>query len=127
MKCPCSGYFQYVDSASLLALITKTMQCLNFITDQGLPDRKSGDRETLYRQTLRPGSNSTTTFVLGNRENKTAQQDLEFSIHQMVEIAARALSPGVNDPYTAIACIDHLSATMCYSGPGEISVQIPCR
>ena len=45
---------------------------------------------------------------------KTAQQDLEFSIHQMVEIAARALSPGVNDPYTAIACIDNLTATMSY-------------
>ena len=30
----------------------------------------------------------------------------------MVEIAARALSPGVNDPYTAIACIDNLTATM---------------
>ena len=32
----------------------------------------------------------------------------------MVEIAARALSPGVNDPYTAIACIDNLTTTMCY-------------
>lgn len=51
-------------------------------------------------------------FVFG--KTKTSQQDLEFSIHQMVEIAARALSPGVNDPYTAIACIDNLTATMCY-------------
>ena len=32
----------------------------------------------------------------------------------MVEIAGRALSPGINDPYTAIACIDNLTATMCY-------------
>ena len=30
----------------------------------------------------------------------------------MVEIALRALSPGINDPYTAIACIDNLTATM---------------
>lgn len=30
------------------------------------------------------------------------------------EIAARALSPGVNDPYTAMACIDNLTSTMCY-------------
>ena len=47
-------------------------------------------------------------------KTKTAQQDLEYSIHQMVEIASRALSPGVNDPFTAIACIDHLSSTVCY-------------
>lgn len=32
----------------------------------------------------------------------------------MVEVASRALSPGVNDPYTAIACIDNLTSVMCY-------------
>jgi uncharacterized membrane protein len=51
-------------------------------------------------------------FVIGKSKND--QQDLEFSIHQMVEIAARALSPGINDPYTAISCIDNLTSTMCY-------------
>lgn len=56
-------------------------------------------------------------FVIG--KTKTAQQDLEFSIHQMVEIAVRALSPGVNDPYTAIACIDNLTATMSYLAQAE--------
>ena len=51
-------------------------------------------------------------FILGNK--RTATQDAEFAIHQMVEIAARALSPGINDPYTAITCIDYLTATLCY-------------
>ena len=45
---------------------------------------------------------------------RTPLQDAEFLIHQVVEIAARALSPGVNDPYTAIACIDNLTSVMCY-------------
>src|SRR5690606_24452834 len=49
-------------------------------------------------------------FVIG--KTKTAQQDLEFSIFQMVEIAARALSPGVNDPFTAMSCIDNLTAAL---------------
>ncbi|MCG7844333.1 MAG: DUF2254 domain-containing protein [Methanomassiliicoccales archaeon] len=44
---------------------------------------------------------------------RTPYQDAEFSINQMVEIAARALSPGINDPYTAIACIDNLTSTLC--------------
>jgi uncharacterized membrane protein len=51
-------------------------------------------------------------FIFG--KVRTPAQDAEFAIHQMVEIAARALSPGVNDPYTAITCIDNLSATLCY-------------
>jgi uncharacterized membrane protein len=45
---------------------------------------------------------------------RTSLQDVEFSIHQIVEIAGRALSPGVNDPYTAITCIDNLSSILCY-------------
>lgn len=45
---------------------------------------------------------------------RTPYQDAEFSIHQMVEIASRALSPGINDPYTAISSIDNLTAIMCY-------------
>jgi len=51
------------------------------------------------------------TFVLGDQ--RTATQDLEFSFHQLVEIAVRALSPGVNDPFTAIACVDRLGSGLC--------------
>lgn len=51
-------------------------------------------------------------FIIG--KVRTPLQDAEYSIHQMVEVAARALSPGVNDPYTAIACIDNLTSVMCY-------------
>lgn len=43
---------------------------------------------------------------------RTAQQDLLFSVDELVEIAARALSPGVNDPFTAIACLDWLGAAL---------------
>ena len=42
---------------------------------------------------------------------RTAVQDLEYSIRQLVEIALRALSPGVNDPHTALAAIDRLTAS----------------
>lgn len=39
-------------------------------------------------------------------------QDVEFAIDQLVEIALRALSPGVNDPFTAMACIDRLGTAL---------------
>jgi uncharacterized membrane protein len=37
------------------------------------------------------------------------QQDIEFGVIQIVDIALRAISPAVNDPSTAISCIDQLS------------------
>jgi uncharacterized membrane protein len=50
-------------------------------------------------------------FILGM--SRTLTQDAEQGIHQLVEIAVRALSPGVNDPFTAINCIDRLTAVLC--------------
>lgn len=49
-------------------------------------------------------------FSVGSR--RSAIQDLRFLIDELVEIAARALSPGVNDPFTAVTCLDWLSAAM---------------
>jgi len=43
---------------------------------------------------------------------RTLQQDVEFGIIQIVDIALRAMSPGVNDPSTAISCVDQLSRIM---------------
>jgi uncharacterized membrane protein len=49
-------------------------------------------------------------FHLGDDRASTA--DIEFYIDQLVEIAVRALSPGINDPFTAMACIDRLGASL---------------
>jgi len=43
---------------------------------------------------------------------RTLQQDAEFGVLQIVDIALRAISPAVNDPSTAITCIDQLSRIM---------------
>ncbi len=48
---------------------------------------------------------------LGDR--RAASQDLEFAVRQLVEIAARALSPGTNDPFTAIAVLDRFGTVLC--------------
>lgn len=50
-------------------------------------------------------------FSVGAR--RTALQDLRFLIDELVEIAARALSPGVNDPFTAVTCMDWIGAALC--------------
>lgn len=43
---------------------------------------------------------------------RTPRQDAEYCVNQLVEIAVRALSPGINDPFTAIACIHWLGDGM---------------
>jgi uncharacterized membrane protein len=43
---------------------------------------------------------------------RTLEQDVEFAISQLAEIAVRALSPGINDPITANTCIDWLGVTL---------------
>ena len=45
--------------------------------------------------------------------HRTLRQDLAFAIDQLVEIAIRALSPAVNDTFTALTCIDWLSDGLC--------------
>jgi uncharacterized membrane protein len=49
-------------------------------------------------------------FSLG--ASRTPEQDIEFLIDELVEIGLRALSPGVNDPFTAVASIHWMGAAM---------------
>lgn len=50
-------------------------------------------------------------FVIGN--DRTGTQDVTFFIDQLVDLAVRALSPGINDPATARICIDRLEHALC--------------
>lgn len=53
--------------------------------------------------------------ALGHQRGSAA--DLEFAVRQMVEVAVRALSPGINDPHTAISVVDRLGAALCEIAP----------
>ena len=44
--------------------------------------------------------------------DRTPYQDLEFAIRRIVELAQRSLSPGINDPTTALYCIDRLGQVL---------------
>jgi len=74
------------------------------------------------------------TFDIG--PSRTLQQDLEFGVLQIVDIALKAISPAVNDPSTAISCVDQLSRILIrfasrelpestlYDPPGVVRVSI---
>ena len=49
----------------------------------------------------------------------TVNQNIEFVADQLVEIIARALSPGVNDPYTAITCVNWLQVGILHFAKHE--------
>jgi uncharacterized membrane protein len=46
-------------------------------------------------------------------DTRSVEQDLEFAVRQLVEIGLRALSPGINDPFTAIAVLNRFGASLC--------------
>ena len=48
----------------------------------------------------------------GTNDFRTIEQDPGFGIRQIVDIAAKALSPGINDPTTAVNCLDHLESIL---------------
>ena len=49
-------------------------------------------------------------YVISNQ--RTVEQDAAFGIRQLVDIAMKALSPGVNDTTTAVICVDYLTAIL---------------
>jgi uncharacterized membrane protein len=57
-------------------------------------------------------SRSTMLEAIAIGDTRTMQQDVEFGVIQLTDIAVRALSPGVNDPGTACDIIVHLGNVM---------------
>ena len=57
-----------------------------------------------------------------SRERDLAQ-DPAFGFRQLVDIAERSLSPGVNDPTTATQCLDHIHALLRQLAPRPITAR----
>ena len=55
-----------------------------------------------------------------SKRDFTQTQDPAYGVYQLVEIALRALSPGINDPFTAISCIDRLGNALGFLATREI-------
>ena len=64
------------------------------------------------------------TAVGGER---VSSADLEFAVRQLVEVAVRALSPGINDPHTAISVLDRLGAALCDAVPLRLRSGVSLR
>ena len=114
VKASRSGYLQAVDGDALMKVATEENLLIhlgyrpgNFITRGGcLVTIWPGEK---VDEALSEKINA--IFIVG--PERTLEQDVEFAISQLVEIAVRALSPGINDPITAVTCIDWLGSALC--------------
>lgn len=132
-----SGYIRFVDVKRLAALAKqyhvriRALRRVGHFVPEGVPlmmvskGSRLGPAET---------ANLVKAFDLGPA--RTLQQDVEFGVLQIVDIALKAISPAVNDPTTAICCVDQLSRIMIrfaarqapeemlYDPPGVIRVSV---
>jgi uncharacterized membrane protein len=133
-----SGYIRYVDRARLLNL-TKTyhvqvhiLRRVGHFVPAGIPLLLASKPERLTEEVSKEFR---AAFDIG--PTRTLQQDVEFGVLQIVDIALRAISPAVNDPSSAISCIDQLSRIMIrfasrdpveplfFDPPGVVRVSMP--
>ena len=110
-----SGYLQAIDRSSLLQLAEQNelvVQCQcrpgSFIISGAVlavaAQQQDSDLSDLVVANIRR------SFLLGHR--RTYEQDVEFALDQLVELGVRSLSPGINDPFTAMMCLDRLGAAI---------------
>ncbi|HET6604519.1 MAG TPA: DUF2254 domain-containing protein, partial [Xanthomonadaceae bacterium] len=107
------GYLQFIDGEALLALAVKEDLVVRLEQRTGNYVVASCPLATIWpgsRVTDRLADQIRSLFVLGHQ--RTSDQDIEFGVNQLVEIAVRALSPGLNDPFTAITCVDNLGSVL---------------
>jgi uncharacterized membrane protein len=110
-----NGYLRAIDIKGLLALATRHDMVIslryrpgNFVFEQtplAVMESEKDIDDDVHKQVRR-------RCVLGTY--RSLEQDVEFPVQQLVDMALRALSPSLNDPYTAVNCIDRLGAALCH-------------
>ena len=113
VRAPASGYLQFIRHLSLVrfaaesdAVIALNYRPGHFLV-QGHPFASVWPPEAAGRVSEALGS----AHITG--PYRTLTQDISFGVDQLVEIAIRALSPAVNDTFTALTCIDWLGDSLC--------------
>ncbi len=110
-----SGYIQYVDTAEMTNwarennfIIKMERGIGQFIGKGAALASLTGEAANFERDVNDETHQSLNKFFSIDR-HRTIEQDIGFGIRQIVDIALKALSPGINDTTTAVTCIDFLS------------------
>jgi uncharacterized membrane protein len=106
---PEAGYILLINADDLMGLATEHDLTLRLerrvgeFVPEGAPLAMVAPRERVNEEIVKQLQR---IFALG--EQRTLSQDVEFGLRQLVDIALKALSPGINDVTTAVTCLDHL-------------------
>ena len=109
------AYLQAIDQERLMRVAVEHDLLLRVETRPGAFVLRGGRLLSVWppeRCDDRVGKRLHAAFIFGAQRTHT--QDVEFAVDQLVEIAVRALSPGINDPFTAMNCLDRLGAALCH-------------
>jgi uncharacterized membrane protein len=115
-----SGYLQALDEAALLTLARKKNLWIELLrqpgdfVSEGQPVARIWPEAALDRSLARALRRS---LLVGRQ--RTTEQDIAHGLGQVVEVGVRALSPGINDPFTAMTCIDWLADAVRRLAPGR--------
>ena len=110
---PESGYIRFIDTRRLLDLAKqyrvriRVLRRVGHFVPAGIPMAMVAKGERLDDDGR---ARLLSAFDMG--PTRTLQQDVEFGVLQIVDIALKAISPAVNDPSTGINCVDQLSRIM---------------
>jgi uncharacterized membrane protein len=104
-----TGYIQYIDPYYMLTLAQEKDLVIRLLRKPGhLVWREA--RVALVWPAARVDEELDQqirkAFRIGN--GRTPTQDVAYAVNQLVEMAVRAMSPAINDPFTAMTCLDHI-------------------
>ena len=104
-----TGYIQYIDPEYMLTLVQERDLVIRLLHKPGHFVSR-GDVVALVWPAERFDEQLEGqighAFQIGN--GRTPTQDVEYAVNQLVEMAVRAMSPAINDPFTAMTCLDHV-------------------
>lgn len=108
-----SGYITRIDGEMLLAIANEHDVSIEIANKTGVFHLKGQTLATVSPAVKGEQFDAITevmTQAIELMPTRGSVEDVEYAISVLLEIALRALSPGVNDTFTAIACVDRLSA-----------------
>ena len=113
VRAPSSGYLQYVSMSKLIDIASTSKAVIRLLHRPGHFVVEGEPLADVWPAAAARGVARALGGAHATGPHRTLTQDLSFAVDQLVEIAIRALSPAVNDPFTAIACVDWLGDGLC--------------
>jgi uncharacterized membrane protein len=107
---PTSGYLQFISRQRLIAVASRSGAVVRFLYHPGHFVVQGRPLAVVWPASEAAAIAKRLERAHATGSQRTLSQDLLFAIDQLVEIAIRALSPAVNDTFSALTCIDWLGA-----------------